>query len=567
LAQDEEQDARAELELRLRQRQSETTRLAELRQLCLQEDKPWHCPQLGAALAALQQLRLRQPRQLRLSGWLQRFEQTWQRLLPRERLLAAGQSALLSAWEQLLRTLYSHDSQETLSAAEARRNLRAHCRHTTLALGKRQAPVSLLTPVTAAGMSFTHLWCLQMTDEHWPGEQRPHPYLPLALQREHAMPAASPAAVLEQSRLLFAGLLRRTGTEVVCSYAAVADDLPQRPSTLLPATLISQNQVDAVAAALHPLVTEQIGQNIEIAADITTLPLHAEAISGGASLIASQSACPFQAFARYRLNLREVPPLKFGIPPQVIGRCVHEALQVFWNALKNFATLHDLTAAELERQLREALRPALARIARDYPRLMSPALQTLEATRLTHLLLRWLDAEKQRSPFTLQNTELALPLQLSGLRLDLRIDRVDRLTDGTVAIVDYKTGRQLSHDWDSERPEAPQLLLYELAWSQQNNAAPSQALLYAQIHVEALGYTGIASDDSLGLPLALERFTTAAPTWNALRAHWQGVLTLLADEFLQGYAAVQPARQSSCTYCHYRALCRIDAPVVMEEEL
>jgi probable DNA repair protein len=565
LAQEEELDARAELELRLRQKQSEATRLAELRRLCLQEDKPWYCPQLGAALAALQQARLRQPRQLPLSGWLERFEPTWQLLLPRERLLTAGRRALLSSWEQLLRTLYVNDSHERLSAAQALRSLRAHCRHTTLALGKRQAPVLLLTPVTATGMNFTHLWCLQMTDDYWPGEQRPHPYLPLALQREHGMPAASPEAALAESRLLFESLLRHTAQEVVCSYAAVADDLPQRPTTLLPAALVAQEQTPVAAASLHLLVAEQLGQNLEIVADATTLPVRTASNSGGASLIASQSACPFQAFARYRLHLREVPPLEFGIPHHAIGSCVHEALQVFWNRLQSSDTLHALTGAELERQLREALRPALARVARDYPLLMSPALQTLEEMRLTQLLLRWLEQEKQRAPFTLQHTELALPLQLSTLRLDLRIDRVDRLADGSVAIVDYKTGRRLSRDWDSERPEAPQLLLYELAWSQHDAAAPSHALLYAQLNVEAVGYAGIAGDDSLGLPLALERFTNAAPDWNALRVYWQRVLTLLADEFLQGYAAVQPARRDSCTYCHYRALCRIDAQAVTGE--
>jgi probable DNA repair protein len=558
LAQDIEEDARAELELRLCQRQSETTQLAELRRLCAQEGKPWHCPQLSAAFATLQKER-RQPRQLTLSGWLERFERIWQLLLPRELLLAAGRRALLGSWEQLLRTLYANDSHEPLNAAQALRSLRAHCRYTTLALGKRQAPTLLLTPVNATGMSFTHLWCLQMTDAFWPGEQRPHPYLPLTLQREHGMPAASPDAALLESRALFEGLLRHTSTEVMCSYAAVSEDLPQRPTTLLPANLIARDLPPVPAAALHPLVTEQLGRHLELVADATALPVRTVNNGGGANLIASQSACPFQAFARYRLNLREVPELEFGIPHHAIGSCVHEAMQVFWTRLQSSETLHALTEAELERQLREALRPALARVARDYPLLMSPALQTLEETRLAQLLLRWLDAEKQRAPFTLQSTELPLQLQLSGLKLDLRIDRVDRLADGSVAIVDYKTGRRLSRDWDSERPEAPQLLMYELAWSQQDQAAPSHALLYAQLNVEATGYAGIAGDDSLGLPLAMERFTSAAPNWNELRAYWQRVLTLLADEFLQGYAAVQPARRDSCTYCHYRALCRIDA--------
>src|SRR5690606_26447284 len=145
--------------------------------------------------------------------------------------------ALLSSWEQLLRTLHSTANPEPMSAADAVRHLRAHCRHTTLALGKRQAPILLLTPVTAAGLRFTHLWCLQMTDSHWPGEQRPHPYLPLSLQRDFGMPAASPEVALAESRALLEALQQQTTTEVVYSYAGVAEDLPQRPSALLSPSL------------------------------------------------------------------------------------------------------------------------------------------------------------------------------------------------------------------------------------------------------------------------------------------------------------------------------------------
>lgn len=561
VAHDEELDARAALELRLCQQQNESTRLADFRRLCGQTDKPWHCPQLHGALAALQQSHLRRPRQLSLSEWLQRFESAWQLLLPRERLIAAGRRALLSSWEQMLRSLYSSATLDPISATEALKQLRTHCRHTTLALGKRQAPILLLTPVTAAGLRFTHLWCLQMTDNLWPGEQRPHPYLPLTLQREYGMPAASPAAALEESRKLLDGLRQQTVAEVVFSYASVAEDLPQRPSALLPPSLVEEALPADPAAALHPLIKEQTGQNLEHIEDLTSLPLQKISEGGGANLIASQSACPFQAFARYRLELPELRRLEFGIPHHVLGSCMHEALQSFWERLQQSAALHALEETALEQRLREALRPALSRVARDYPRLMSPTLQSLEEERLTRLLLRWLEEEKRRTPFALAHTEIKLPLQLSGLRLDLRIDRIDRLPDGSVVIVDYKSGRRLSRDWTSERPDAPQLLLYELAWSQHDDTAPSRALLYAQLHVEAVGYAGIAADNSLGLERAV-----AAEDWEALRAHWQRVLTLLADEFLQGYAAVQPARRDSCTYCQYGPLCRVDAqPPTLEE--
>src|SRR5690606_12886536 len=115
-------------------------------------------------------------------------------------------------------------------------------------------------------------------------------------QREYGMPAASPAAALEESRKLLDGLRQQTVAEVVFSYASVAEDLPQRPSALLPPSLVEEALPADPAAALHPLIKEQTGQNLERIEDLTSLPLQKISEGGGANLIASQSACPFQAF-------------------------------------------------------------------------------------------------------------------------------------------------------------------------------------------------------------------------------------------------------------------------------
>lgn len=561
LAADGEQDARAELELRLRKTQALQIRGADLRELCLQQDKPWHCPQLGAALRALQQLFLRQPRQQTLQAWLQFFEHGWDTLLPRATLLQSGDRALVKAWEGLLKqaqlgsTLFG-----TQDFAEACSLLTRLCRASSIASGHTQAPVLLLTPVMAAGLHFTHLWCMQMTETLWPGEQQPHPYLPLNLQQQHELPGADRTRHLQQSRELLQGLRERTTRELVFSYASSADDLPQRRTALVPADLQERSSSGpTLPGGLHPVLAQLASATPELLQEATTVPLADTAtLRGGSGLLSSQSACPFKSFAQYRLLARELPQPVYGIPATALGDCVHAALQAFWTGMQTQAALLAADQATLAHAVTEALRPALNALARQFPTLLTPRLHALEMTRLGALLLRWLDVERARGPFSVIATEQELLWSLPRLQLSLRLDRIDRHADGSTVIVDYKSGKSATTRWEDARPAAPQLLLYQQAVDSGGRYPETGALLYAHIHVEDLGYAGVAADDSVFPGLAFNQHKSSTqPDWHSLKQHWQTVIGLLAAELLQGYAAVQPARKDSCTHCHLGSLCRI----------
>src|SRR5690606_7867378 len=298
---------------------------------------------------------------------------------------------------------------------------------------------------------------------------------------------------------------------------------------------------------------------LEIAVDVTAVPLiDAAPVKGGSGIIASQSACPFKGFAQYRLRARELPQPVYGVPLHALGECIHEALQAFWQGMQSHAALVASGEAELQQAVAGALDPALQRLARHYPTVLTPTLTMLERHRLTSLLLRWLDVERARGPFSVLATEQELLWSLPRLQLTLRLDRIDRHADGSTVIVDYKTGRGTTTRWEDPRPASPQLMLYQLAVDSEGRHPETGALLYARINVEEPGYDGIALDDSVypGLSFAGHRSVTQ-PDWPSLKQYWQKVVTQLADEFLQGYAAVQPARRDSCTYCHLGSLCRV----------
>ena len=56
----------------------------------------------------------------------------------------------------------------------------------------------------------------------------------------------------------------------------------------------------------------------------------------------------------------------------------------------------------------------------------------LEELRLTSLVTEWLEYEATRIAFEVADTEVKRTVHINGLTLNLQLDRIDRLNDGTL---------------------------------------------------------------------------------------------------------------------------------------
>jgi ATP-dependent helicase/nuclease subunit B len=153
-------------------------------------------------------------------------------------------------------------------------------------------------------------------------------------------------------------------------------------------------------------------------------------------------------------------------------------------------------------------------------------------------------------------------LQLGGLGISMRIDRVDTLADGGVAVIDYKSGRGFEPvRWFAPRPSGTQVGLYAMALRAMPDAPEVRAAVYAQLKAGEIAVKGLAADADAwpGVKTAAGLRNATLATWADVEADWATRFAALATDFAQGVAPVAPRDAQSCTHCDLHALCRIQS--------
>jgi len=536
----EERDRRALLDAHLRKRGERVVAREHVRRQAAEGG----CPLFGGMLARLHAHHQAQPREQSPAAWAQTLRDELQLAgWPGDAALDSPSFQLRQAWLDVLGALARLEVvRPRMTRGEALARLREMAADTLFQPeAEADAPVQVLGPLEAVGLRFDAVWLLGMHHEQWPPDARPNPFLPMRLQARLGLPHASPKRELDYLRRISTRLLE-LAPEVIVSHPEQDDGRELAPSPLfehLP-------EVEGLPELSGLPMPEKWGDGVELdtIADTQAPPLApGEVAPGGARMLELQSACPFRAFAELRLAARPLEQPELGPDARTRGVLLHALLERVWGELRDQAGLLALDDEALATQVRDQAREVVAEEARRRRNLWPERLQRLEVERLTALTLDWLAIERKRLPFEVEAREQARTVELAGLTLNVKLDRVDRLADGRRMIIDYKTGRATSGDWAGERPAAPQLPLYAVTMEE------TCAIAFAQLRA---GETRL-----IGLGDGIDGLQPAAPDWAAQLAGWRDVLTRLAEDFRAGRAAVDPRAPSVCTTCPLGMICRI----------
>jgi ATP-dependent helicase/DNAse subunit B len=141
----------------------------------------------------------------------------------------------------------------------------------------------------------------------------------------------------------------------------------------------------------------------------------------------------------------------------------------------------------------------------------------------------------------------------------LRFDRIDRLNDGSLLVVDYKTGDDKPSKWNLPRPEDVQLPLYA-GFAVDSSMGEVGGLVFAKLRpgeCEFQGKVRLAKTTLKGDLRSNTNLVKKPLTPEDLMA-WRQEIVGLAEDFLAGRADVNPRKYpETCERCELHALCRI----------
>jgi len=481
--------------------------------------------------------------------------------------LASGEFQALSAWNKALESFASLDDVlGRISRGEAALRLKSIAKETVHQVETPETGVQVLGLLEATGLWFDHVRVLGCHEYALPAEPSPSPFIPLPVQAFARLPHSTSERELEFAAAVTRRLLS-SAPSIVVSWPRVSEDRELRVSPFFSgsAVVIEEPLPSSRLIDMKAELLEDAPPDAPLPVGESELP----EIRGGTSILKNQSICPFRAFVVHRLGAVPLPAAELDLKPEARGDILHEAMRLFWEDVRDSRRLAAMKeAGELSGYVESIAAKALE--GAKVPPPLSSRFVELERKRLSALLMDWAALELKRGVgFRVKTMELEKELQVGGLLIKGRVDRVDELDGGGELIIDYKTGKNVAtKDWLTKRPMEPQLLVYSLG-------SKPDALSFARVVPGKCRFLGITKEEST-LPgikrYEEDKFKADADglDWEGLMGFWKEALEGLAADFLAGVADVDPNNgprdDRACRHCELKILCRISDGVQADEE-
>jgi DNA helicase II / ATP-dependent DNA helicase PcrA len=323
-----------------------------------------------------------------------------------------------------------------------------------LPLNDQEDSVHLMSAHGAKGLEFSHVFILRANSGSFPtGYRETLVEFPTQLRDPDSASAGDDKTLHEQEerRLFYVAMTRAKDSLHIYGKQGIGKD--KTPAGLMRelmgnarlqsclrsrAALPSQPELIEIAAAAD----EVQPSGSRLAAWLSLPPINGLDARLSASAVETYETCPLQfKFEREWKLTREVHAA------MQYGAAMHRVLRTYYDSIR---VSRPRTDEQLLQQFRDDL--TASKIEDDYQ-------QELYLRQGEEQLREFLAAARSKQTEVL-HTEEWFDIELADTKVAGRIDRIDRLPDGSVAIVDYKTGKARSQE---DADESLQLSIYAMA--------------------------------------------------------------------------------------------------------
>ena len=270
----------------------------------------------------------------------------------------------------------------------------------------------------------------------WPPEAHANPWMSRPMLAEFGLPLPERRIGLTAHDFVQAF----SAPEVYLTRAERVEGTPTVPSRWLLRleTLLRGSEAESALAAGAAWLPWQRGLDQPDAVEAAPRPAPAPPVAArprslSVTQVETWMRDPYAIYARYVLGLRALEPLDADPDAAEYGSLIHRALDAFLSKGPDLAS--DAAFEALMETGKRAFGPALDR----------PGVWAFWWPRFARIARWFLDFERQRSGGVRERLcEVAGVLMVPGpagpFTLTARADRIDWLTDGSLTIIDYKTG-------------------------------------------------------------------------------------------------------------------------------
>lgn len=399
-------------------------------------------------------------------------------------------------------------------------------------------------------IDFKNVFVLSITDETFPSSRAVNSFIPHNLRRGFGLPTQTEHSAVWA--YYFYRLIQRA-ENVTLMYAATTETM----GVSEPSRYIYQLEYESGQNIIHTNIELNVNKQSPIAilsepkSDVVSQQLKNMRFSP--SRINDFIDCPLRFYYRYIKNIRIERPIE-QIDAIDTGNILHTALEYVYKPLKVnvLGSLHSLTNDHIVDHVNRSCdvvlgkrieQPAIANSIDSLKELICKHVRTVVDFDIAEgVIVEVVDTER----------ELNYDLEVDGqiVKLYGKADRVDRLNDGSIRVVDYKSGLDKQ---DFENIES--LFIAD----KRRNKAALQTLIYSMMSggVAAIyNVKKMREDDFSPYLRCKESGELVDGSSEAILSEFRYGLSVVLGRVLSVESFFQSPDLNSCLYCDFDFICR-----------